>query len=181
MTVGFINEGATLTADDLAFDAVILVPKKAGGMVRLSQEVSARFAVSWSEYLMQDFAQALADLEDNCGLNGDGSASFYGMKGINQILIDGSHTAGNVAAVSTHKTAATIDTADLATLMGALGEQYWPNARFYMSGYFYGVGIARLVGATGGNIETGAGLSYAGVPITSRLGCRAVATRAVNA
>ena len=41
VTVGFINEGATLTADDLAFDAVTLVPKKAGGMVRLSQEVSA--------------------------------------------------------------------------------------------------------------------------------------------
>ena len=54
----------------------------------------------------------------------------------------------------------------MALLMGALGEQYWPNARFYMSGYFYGVGIARLVGATGGNIETGAGLSYAGIPIT---------------
>jgi HK97 family phage major capsid protein len=166
VTVSFLAENATLASNDLAFDAVTLHPKKLGGFVRLSSEVSMDSIIPWTEYLMEDFASALALVEDDCGLNATGTSSYAGMQGICPTLIDGTHTAGAVAAASGSKTALTITTADLAALMWALPEQYWPAARFYMSGYFYGCGIARLVGATGGNVETGAGLSYAGVPIS---------------
>jgi HK97 family phage major capsid protein len=166
VTVSFLEEGSTLSANDLSFDAVTLTPRKVGGFVRLSTEVESDSAVSWTAYLLEDFAQALADLEDNCGLNADGSATYGGMRGICQLLIDGSHTAGRVNAVSTHKTAATLTSDDLANLMAALPEQYWPNARLYMSAYMFGAGIARLAGAVGGNVDTAIGPSYCGIPIS---------------
>jgi HK97 family phage major capsid protein len=104
-------------------------------------------------------------MEDACGFNGDGSSTWAGMRGICPTLIDGAHAAGAVTAGSGHSTFSTLDAADLASLMGALPDKFWPACKFYCSGYAAAQTFARL-GATTGRTRLGRPLmSLAGMPI----------------
>ena len=121
----------------------------------LSTELVEDSAPDVLNYLLQDIGTAMGLVEDDCGINGDGSSTFAGMLGIAPRLLNGS-SAGKVAAVSTHKTFATIDNVDMAALMAALPDRYWgPNGKFYISAFGYATGLARLGSVAGGTLWDG--------------------------
>lgn len=166
MQTAFLSENSGFTVTDLTFDSVGLSPRKLGCFCKLSTEVEQDSAADWTNYLLSEFSNALALTEDACGLQGDGSATYGGMRGVCNILVDGNHGGGLAPAASGHKSALTLDAADLALLMGILPEQYWTsNTKFYCSAYTFANCMARLSGASGANIETGVGLTYLGIPV----------------
>lgn len=175
MTVSFIAEGIAFPDTSASFDSLNLTAKKAGAMTKVSSELYEDEAADLGRFFVEDFGNALADLEDNCGFNGDGTSTYGGMSGITKILIDGKHDAGKVVAAAGHDTAAEIDAADLAKVMGALPEQFWPNAKWYASAYMIGNVFSRLGMTSAGFIQTANGprpqFAFGGCPIvpTSRL------------
>jgi HK97 family phage major capsid protein len=168
-SISFSAEGAALADSSGAFDDVSLTAKKAGGIARFSGELYEDEAADLGRFLVEEFGNALAYLEDDCGFNGDATSSFGGTVGITKILIDGKHDAGKVAATSGHDTFAEVDATDLSNLAAKLPEQYLPNAKWYASAFAISTTFARLGMTSGGTIQTVFGqrqqLYYNGFPI----------------
>jgi HK97 family phage major capsid protein len=168
-SVGFTMEGNPIAETNGAFDGIGLTARKAGGITRFSSEFYDDEAADFGRYMVEEFGNALAYLEDDCGFNGDGTSEFGGTLGITKALVDGKHDASKVAAASGHDTFAEIDAADLGSLMAKLPEQYWPNAKWYASSYAIGTTFARLGMTSGGTIQTAFGqraqFYYGGFPI----------------
>ena len=161
----FVGENGTLTETSLQFDSVALSPKKLAGYVRLSTEVNQDMAASWSLFCLQEFGNSIGLKEDQAGLNGDGTSQWGGIRGVNTIMVDGNHGAGVANCAAGHHGASTIDTTDMAALLGTLPEQYWPNAKLYMSGPMFGLGLCRLQGLSGAAVTVGATNYYNGIEV----------------
>jgi HK97 family phage major capsid protein len=122
LTAYFTAENAAVTESTAAWDNVNLVAKKLAVLTRMSTELSEDAVVSVADLLTSEIAYAMASKEDDCGFNGDGTSTYGGIRGITQILIDGSHGAGKVAAAATHDLFTEIDASDLTNMMGKLAE-----------------------------------------------------------
>jgi HK97 family phage major capsid protein len=168
LAVYFITEGTAAAETNVSFDDVSLVTRKAGALLRISSELNEDEAADLGRFLIEDFGNALAALEDGCGFNGDGTSTYNGMT-------DGAHNAGKVTAASGHDTFPKIDATDLGALMGALPEQFWPNAKWYASSFAIGNTFARMGMTAGGLVDAANGprqqFYYAGFPVvpTNRL------------
>ena len=169
INVGFIPEGQPYTDSTASFTSIGLTAKKAGALTKVSDELYEDEAVDLGRFFVEEFGNALAAMEDSCAFNGDGTSTYSGMSGIAKILIDGTHDAGKVSAASGHDLFSELDAADLGTLMAALPEQYWPNAKWYASSYAIGTVFARLGMTGGGLVQTVNGprqqFSFGGCPI----------------
>jgi HK97 family phage major capsid protein len=165
MTANFFAESSVMTESAPAWDAVTLNAKKVAIFDRFSSELEEDSAIELAAYFMEDAGNAIGLKEDDCGFNGDGTSAYGGMRGVCPLLLDGTHNAGKVAAASTHSTFATLDAADIAALMAALPDKYWPNAKFYISGFGAATLFMRL-GAAGGGLGTSrSNMNYGGIPI----------------
>jgi len=167
VTAAFTDEGQVITESEAGFGSVMLAAKKLTILTRASSELLDDGLVAIGDWLVEEFGAVLADTEDACGFNGDGSGTYGKMIGITTLLADGAHI-GGVAAASGHAALSQIDSTDLANLIAALPEQYLLNARWFASS----VGLAALVrlGAQSfGSVETPGGvrplLHLGGVPI----------------
>ena len=103
-------------------------------------------------YFLQDSGAAIGQMEDACGFAGDGTSTFGGMRGICPTLIDGAHGAGAVNAGSGHSTFGQLDTSDISSLMAALPDKYWPNCKFYVSGYGAAQTLAKVLQMCGDDL-----------------------------
>jgi HK97 family phage major capsid protein len=169
----FIAENAAAAASDTMFGSLGLTAKKPIALSILSAD-ALEDSQSLGEAVTEDQARKLAEIEDDCGTNGDGSATYGNMTGFAVALADGSH-AGGVRAASGHNTYQELDSADLGSLVGALPEQFLPNAKFYCSSYGLGNTFVRLGATAYAWEDTPNGkrplLQYGGYPIvvTSKL------------
>jgi HK97 family phage major capsid protein len=152
LTAGFTGENSTLTESSLAFDGVNLVPKKITVFTRVSNEFLEDSAIDLAIFF-QEAAQAFAKKEDDCGFNGDGTSTYSGIRGITQLLIDGNHNAGKVAAAAGHNTFGTLDNIDLTNLMGAAPAFALPGARWFVSQRGYATAFCRLAATAGGIVN----------------------------
>lgn len=150
-TVYFLGDGDTATESDQAWDNVGLSTKKMAILTRASNELIEDNVVMLADVLAQDIAVNFAQKEDQCGFTGDGTSTYGGMNGLVNIIIDGNHNAGKVAAASTHKTWATLDVTDLANLMSALPWYARAGAKWFCSSVAYDRTFSRLVAAASGN------------------------------
>src|SRR6266516_2889608 len=106
----FAAEAATATeSTGITYDNIGFVAKKLLSFVRLSNEISEDAAISMAEELTVELAYAFASKEDDCGFNGDGTSTYGGIRGVTNLIIDGSHNASKSAAASTHNTFLTLD------------------------------------------------------------------------
>lgn len=149
-----MNENGTVTESQKSWDQVLLSAKKWGVLTRYSSELSEDAVISIADDLAQEMGRAFAYAEDNAGFNGDGSATYHGIRGVLPSIIDGTHTAGAVDAASNHDTFAEIDAADLATLMAKLPQYALRNAAFYCSQPCFELVFSRLMQAAGGNAKS---------------------------
>jgi HK97 family phage major capsid protein len=151
LTAYFTPENTAGTESTAAWDNVSLVAKKLMVLTRMSTELSEDAVVSVADILTSEIAYAFASKEDDCGFNGDGSSTYGGIRGLTQLLIDSSHTAGKVAAAAGHPTFANLDATDLTNLIGKLPAYALPNAKFYISQLGFATVFERLIASAGGN------------------------------
>jgi HK97 family phage major capsid protein len=169
LTANFISEGTAVTESTASWDNVNLVAKKLAALTRISTELSEDALMSVADLMTAEIAYAFVSKEDDCGFNGDGSSTFGGIRGLTNLLIDGNHNAGKVAAASGHPTFALLDNTDLTKLIGTLPQYALAQAKFYCSALAFGTCFERLIATAGGNsistLDGSIQYRYLGFPI----------------
>lgn len=115
----YVTEGGTIGTTDATFAQKQLRAYKASAIVKVSEELLADSAVDLVNYLGTKFGQALADLENNSFINGDGLGKPRG------VLLD-----ANIAVTTAATGAITFD--EVRRLCFALHSAYQARAAFIM-------------------------------------------------
>jgi HK97 family phage major capsid protein len=154
LSASFTAEGAAISESSASWDNVALVAKKLAVLTRSSTELSEDSAASFGETLTREIAYAFSAKEDDCGFNGDGTSTYGGIRGITQLLIDGGHNAGKVAAAGGHPTFKLLDGTDIAAVIAALPSHALADAAWYISNFGYATTFCRLAATSGGIVNT---------------------------
>lgn len=170
VTWGAIGEAATISDTSPTGDSVMLVAKKSGGLVKLSTEINEDAAVDVADWVAREFAIAAAKFEDDCAFIGDGTSTYHGIRGLENLMTESSALTGAVLAGSGHDTLAEIDTSDIASVLGRLPQYARANAKIFCSQMVAEMVFGRLQASAGGNTVGTlggelAGRSYLGWPI----------------
>jgi len=168
VTANFVQpENIAIAESQLSFDEITLIAKKIAASIRISNELFEDEIVALGAWFILEISAAFARREDDCAFVGDGTSAFGGIRGICNLLVDGSHNAGKAAAASPNSSLDKISTTDISNMMGLLPSFAWANARWYTSGPGVGLCLARLAAVSGGNIgKAPDGLAYMGFPIS---------------
>ena len=148
VTANFVGEGQPFPESSLQLDAVGTTQKKLGILARASSELFEDSAPDLGEFLASEIGYAFAAVEDDCGFNGDGTSTYYGISGLGTKLVG---TKSAIAAGSGHNTFLTLDATDVANLMAGVLATAIPGAAWYTSATGYAQTICRLA-ATGGGL-----------------------------
>lgn len=152
LTAHFVGENTEGTESDVVWGNVSFVARKLMCLTRMSSEISDDAIVSAADVLAEEVGLAFAEKEDQCGFNGTGAASFGGIVGVTQKIIDGNHTAGAIDTVTANAdTFAELALADLSNLMAKLPQYARANAKFYCSEVAWSLLFERILAAAGGN------------------------------
>lgn len=165
-TAYFVGENSQGTESDLAFSQIRLDAKKLMIMTRLSMELNDDSIISLADLVAQESAWSLAEKEDQCCFNGDGTSTYGGIVGLKNALLAGSTV-----------TAATGDQTFADLLFGVFEDAIGKLPRFpgirpawYMHSAGFYASAARLMDAAGGNtiqtLQGGvSGVSFLGYPV----------------
>lgn len=151
LTAFFTGENQAATESQAAWDSINLTAKKLATLCRMSNEIAEDAIVAIADWLVAEIAYAFASKEDDCGFNGDGSASFGGTRGITVLATDGTHNASKFTAASGHNAFNLLTIADITGCMGTLPQYAIANAKWYISQQGFFQCIANLMAAAGGN------------------------------
>ena len=151
VTAYFVGEGAAFTDSDKGWDGVTLTAKKLGALCKLSTELAEDAVIDVAADLAREQAYAFSQKEDDCWLNGDGTSTYGGIRGIRSKIIDGNYTQGAIDAASGHDTFAEIDADDLGLLRGRLPVYAERGARWLISKFGKAQVFDALAVASGGN------------------------------
>jgi HK97 family phage major capsid protein len=78
-TVGWVAENSALTASDMAFDAVTLSPKHAGGMTEMSRQLIQQSTPDIEQLVRNDLSFMLAQAIDSALIQGGGTNEPHGV------------------------------------------------------------------------------------------------------
>jgi HK97 family phage major capsid protein len=146
----FIGEGASASADTgTNVDQISLTAKKIGSLIQISSELEEDSIVDVVDFIANEIGFAFAAKEDDCAFNGDGTSTYGRMRGIGSIVLDGNHSKAKVVAASGHNTFLTLDSTDLANLVGSVRAAAIPNSAWYCSQTAFAQTFCRLAGGTG--------------------------------
>lgn len=145
----FMAEGAPATESIANVDGLGLTAKKIGALIRLSSEIEEDSLPGIVDYVANEIAYAFASKEDDCAFNGDGTSTYGRMRGISQIVLDGSHSTAKVTAASGHNTFALLDATDVGAVMGAIRASAVPNAAWFVSQTGFANTFCRLSAGSG--------------------------------
>jgi HK97 family phage major capsid protein len=161
ITVYSPGESSSITASQPTLDQVQLVARKVAGLVQASNELfDDSTVIALGDFIANEFAWAFAKTEDDCGFNGDGTSSYFGITGVRSALTNLSGTIANIAGlvVATGTGYGTsydsITGNDLSKVVGKLPQYAYAapgGAKWYCSQAFYGSVLDRLLAAGGGN------------------------------
>lgn len=119
----WIEEGESLSFGDATFNQVILDAHKLHVAVKVTEELLYDNAFGLENYLIDQFAKALANAEEDAFLNGNGEGKPLG--------IFAASGGGEVAVTSASSTAITYD--EIVNLVYALKRPYRKNAKFILN------------------------------------------------
>jgi HK97 family phage major capsid protein len=149
LTAYFTGENAAITESQAAWDNVNLTAKKLGALTRMSNEIAEDAVVSIADWLVEEIAYAFASKEDDCGFNGDGTSTYGGIRGVTQIFIDGSHTAGQYTTSSA--TLTSLIAKDFTGTMGKLPQYAIAGSKWYMSQQMFLTAAGTVLASAAGN------------------------------
>ena len=119
----WIEEGEPLSFGDATFNQVILDAHKLHVAVKVTEELLYDNAFGLENYLIDQFAKALANAEEDAFLNGNGEGKPPGIFAVNG--------GGEVAVTTASSTAITYD--EIVNLVYALKRPYRKNAKFILN------------------------------------------------
>lgn len=119
----WIDEGGALTFGDAAFAQINLDAHKLHVAVKVTEELLYDNAFGLENYIIDQFAKALSNAEEDAFLNGDGKGKPLG--------IFAETGGGEVAVTASSATAITAD--EIINLVYALKRPYRKNAKFIMN------------------------------------------------
>jgi len=146
------GEGTATTVTDPTVGAVNLIAKTLTALGAYSMELDEDSAVELGELYANWFARGAAYYEDLCGILGDGTSTYFGMRGITGALLAVDATIGNIKslAVGTGNAYSELVYGDFQKVMGTLPDYADnPNTRWLMSRYFYYTVFVRAALAAG--------------------------------
>ena len=165
-----VGENTEVSTSDVTFDNVQLVAKLWGIDNRLPQSLIEDSAINLADAMSVEVAQAFAEAYDNAGFIGTGAGDpYHGTVGVATAIVDGTHSAGVVAAQGGNTTFDTLDLLDFTNVVARLPLYARRNAKWYISPAGYGSAMLRLMMAAAGNnqadVAGGANLSFLGFPV----------------
>lgn len=93
------GEAGTITASTPGTGSVRLTATKLAALVRVSSEFMNDSPISAGNFLAEEFAWAFAKGEDDIGINGDGTGTYFGFTGLRESLKGLSATYANIAGI----------------------------------------------------------------------------------
>lgn len=97
LTAYWVGDSVAITESQKSWDNVSLVAKKSGVLAKYSSELNEDAVIDMANDLAGEIAYAFAALEDDCGINGDGSSTYSGIVGVLNALLNLSATRANIA------------------------------------------------------------------------------------
>jgi HK97 family phage major capsid protein len=147
-------------------------------ITRLSTDYAEDAIIDVADDLASEMAYAFAVKEDACLIDGDGSNTYGGIRGIRPMIIDGTHTAGAVAmTTATHDVFSEIDADDLVAVMAKLPIYAQGGAVWLCSSAANSAVFDALKAAAGGNNM----MDLAGRPTSAYLGYPIVMSQSMPA
>lgn len=165
VTANFFDEATTVTPGDPTLAPLTLTAKKAAVATRISAEFQQDTLISVSDWLMDDFAVAIAKRVDECGLIADGTSTYGSMTGAVEALGAGSvHTAA-----SGNTSVETLDIDDWLAVIGKCPTYARPGAVWVMSPVVFAASVQKLMYNAGGSsmldVADGAVTRFLGYPV----------------
>jgi len=173
----FVNENASLPDSDASWDRVNLVAKKLAVSNRMSSEILADSIIDLASYITVEIGRAFAKTIDNCGFNGDGTATYGGITGLVPALAAGlGNGAKGIYQSASASSFETFSVQDFVSTLAALPLYARANAKWYVSPAGFASSMQRLAlssgssnGLSGGNtqsdIQNALGLTFLGYPV----------------
>jgi len=167
----FVGESSTGTESDFETDRVNLTAKKLMTLVTFSSELSEDAVISIGDQVALMSARAFAKKEDECGFNGDGSATYGNIIGVREKIKNLSGTIANIAGlqVGTGNLYSELVLADFRGVVAKLPEYADNGSGWYCSRSFYwNVMVAALLaggGVTATEIENARNQQFLGYPV----------------
>ena len=169
VTAVFVGETTAITASDKSWNQVELTAKKLGALTRISSDLSEDSIINLADDLAAEMAYAFAVKEDQCGIDGDGTATYGGMTGIRTKMLDGAHAGSFFVNVTPGDEWTEILVSDLTATSSALPMYARANAKWYCHPLVKSAVFDRLALAIGGNtavnLGEGAMSKFMGYPI----------------
>ena len=164
LSASFVGEATAGTESTQTFESVLLVAKKAMVLTTVSNELSEDAFVNLADDVAGEIAYAFAKKEDECGFTGTGTSTYGGIRGVVDIIENGT-TAVQYYDAALSSSFADLSLDNIGAFMGLLPEYAdTPNAKFYMhKAVWHGAFEAALTSA-GGTSAREIKDGYAGQP-----------------
>lgn len=153
LTVYSPGEGVAITESSKGWDMIQLTAKKFACLALYSSELDEDAMINIGDDLAGEIAYAFGNKEDQCGFNGDGTSTYFGINGVRNKLFSVDGTIANIAGlkVATGNAYSEIVLSDFNGVVGLL-PQYaeTPRAGWFMSKFFWATIAQKLALAAGG-------------------------------
>jgi HK97 family phage major capsid protein len=139
LTVYNPDEGAGITAGDMAFSQVGLTAHKLACLTKVSSELEEDSLIAVGEVLGLSMARSMAKKEDEIGFVGDGTSTYFGMTGIVGALLGVDATIGNIKGlkVGSGNAYSELTLADFEGVVAILPSDADAGAKWYMNKKFF--------------------------------------------
>lgn len=165
VTANWTAENSEISTSDPTATDVRLVAKKLTVGTKVSNELLADSAISVGDWIVAEFATAIADKLDQAAVNGDGTSSYGGIHGVAKKIL--SAAASVYTAGSNDDTFEELDINDFLSVVAKL-PRYVRNPRWYISSHGFAMSMQRLDLNASGRVsfENGTGFQFLGYPVT---------------
>jgi HK97 family phage major capsid protein len=153
LTVYNPAEGSQITESQKSWNQVNLVAKKFACLALYSSELDDDSMVNIGDDLAGEIAYAFSNKEDECGFNGDGTSTFFGITGVRQKLRDVDSTIANIKGLfvgsgNAYSELVLTDFNNVSGILPAYAET--PRTAWFVSKKFWGSVMEKLAVAAGG-------------------------------
>jgi len=139
LTIYCPGEGKEITKSDIKVDMVNLDVKKFACLTVLNRELEDDSIIGLGEIVGISITRSMAKKEDEIGFMGDGTATYFGMRGIIGALLAVDPVIANIKSlvVASGNAYSEIVLGDFRKVVGILPEDADEDARWFMSKKFY--------------------------------------------
>jgi HK97 family phage major capsid protein len=139
LTIVCPGEGQTITPSDMEISQISLTARKLCALAKVSTELNEDSIIAIGEIIGLSVARSIAKKEDAIGFMGDGTSTYFGMKGICGALRAVNAVIANIKGlvVGTGNAYSELMLGDFRKVVGILPDDADDGAKWYMNKKFY--------------------------------------------